>query len=109
MQMKAYVRHLLALFAAVFGSQASVPNQAGAQSPAESQAWASAKADGTRQAFEAYLSEYPIGDHAREAFTRIIQLTSDLGYTGEIEEFSDGDVFSIQSSGSGGGGLAALY
>lgn len=105
--MKAYVRHVLALFAAVFGSQASVDNQAEAQSPAESQAWASAQAEGTKQAYKSYLSAFPIGGHAREAFTKIIQLTSDLGYTASVEEFVEGDVFSIQSS--SGGGIASLY
>ena len=105
--MKAYVRHMLALFAALFGSQASVGNQAVAQNPAENQAWAAAQADGTKQAYEAYLAAYPIGSHAREAFTRIIQMTSDLGYSTDLEEFSEGDVFSLQSA--TGAGVAGLY
>ena len=110
--MKAYVRHFLALFAAVFGSQVSVGNQAKAQDPAESQAWESARSEGTRQAYESYLSAFPIGDHAREAFTKIIQLSSDPQLTADQERCLDGDdfvncdVFSIQPA---GGGIAGLY
>ncbi len=104
--MKAYVRHILALVAAVFGSQASVENRAEAQSPADSQAWATAKAEGTRQAYEFYLSAFPVGHHAREAFTKIIQLSSDSAGNVDLEEFSEGDVFSIQPA---GGSLAGLY
>ncbi|MGH1478331.1 MAG: hypothetical protein ACRBM6_06325 [Geminicoccales bacterium] len=102
--MKAYVRHFIALFAAVFGSQASVGNQAEAQSPADGQAWASAKAEGTRRAYESYLSEFPVGEHAREAFTKIIQLSSDPELS-DVEEFVEGEVFSIQPAGGGIGGL----
>lgn len=104
--MKAYMRHILALFAAVFGAQASFDHQAEAQSPADSQAWASAKADGTRRAYETYLSAFPIGQHAREAFTKIIQLSSDQDLSADLEEFVEGDVFSIQPA---GGSIAGLY
>lgn len=107
--MKAYVRHMLALLAAVFGSQASVGTKAEAQDSTESQAWASAEADGTKQAYEVYLSSFPIGSHAREAFTKIIQLSSDQGVARNLEEFTDGDVFSIQSRSEGGGSLSSLY
>lgn len=106
--MKVYVRHILALLATVFGSQASIATKAAAQDSAESQAWAAAQSAGTKQAYEVYLSSFPIGSHSREAFTKIVQLSSDRGLARNLEEFSDGDVFSIQSQ-STGGGVSSLY
>ena len=107
--MKAYVRHMLAFLAAVFGSQASIGMKAEAQDSAESQAWASAKDEDTKQAYEIYLSTYPIGAHAREAFTKIIQLSNDQekGIARSLEELGDGDVFLIQPV--RGARLSSLY
>ncbi len=107
--MKAYVRHMLAFLAAVFGSQASVGMKAEAQDSAENQAWTSAKAEDTKQAYEIYLSSYPIGMHAREAFTKIIQLSSDQekGIARSLEELGDGDVFFSQPI--KGAKLSSLY
>jgi len=108
--MKAYMRHMLALLAAVFGSQASVGMKAEAQDSAENQAWTSAKTEDTKQAYEIYLSTYPVGNHAREAFTKIIQLSSDQDgavAARSLEELGDGDVFFSQPI--RGAKLSSLY
>lgn len=104
--MKAYMRHILALLATVFGSQAALDNQSRAQNPAESQAWDAARAEGTRRAYESYLAAYPVGQHAREAFTRIVQMSGDADLSSNVEELIEGDVFSILPT---GGGVRGAY
>jgi trehalose-6-phosphatase len=105
--MKAYMRHFLALIATVFGAQASVGDRAQAQDINDSQAWAAAQADGSRQAFEDYLAQFPVGAHAREAFARIIQLSDGDGTPLNLsDDFADDDVFRAESS---TGLVPALY
>jgi len=104
--MKAYMRHILALFATVFGAQASVGDRAEAQDGNEAQAWAAAEADGSRQAFEDYLANFPVGSHARQAFARIIQLSDGEQPLTECEDFAGDDVFCTETV---TGTLPSLY
>ena len=84
--MKAYLRNLLAMLASVFSAQAVVSDHAAAQDPAERQAWSQALNDGTLEAFEQYLANYPISIHSREAFARIIQLSPEPAIFSELDE-----------------------
>ncbi|MGI9484526.1 MAG: hypothetical protein ACR2RF_01330, partial [Geminicoccaceae bacterium] len=59
--MKAYLKNLLAMLMSVFSAQGVMSSQAMAQNPAERQAWSEALNQGTLQAFEEYLAQYPIG------------------------------------------------
>lgn len=95
--MKAYMRHILALFATVFGAQASVGDRAEAQEAGEARAWAEAQADGSRRAFEDYLASFPVGTHAREAFARIIQLSDGDTPAAACDDFAGDDVFCAQT------------
>jgi hypothetical protein len=49
-------------------------NGARAQDP-EAAAWDQAQTTNTGDAFQNYLSEFPMGTHSQEAFTRMIRLT----------------------------------
>lgn len=89
--MKAYIRHLLALFATFFGSQASMTPSTYAQTP-EAEAWADAKAAGTLKAMEDYLARYPVGPYSREAFREIIRLSNDVFTSPTVDDdLGDGD------------------
>ena len=74
--MKEYIRHIVAIFAAFFGSQATVSPISKAQDQ-ESQIWAQAESAGTIRAYEDYLAEYPVGRYSREAFVKILRLSKD--------------------------------
>ena len=104
--MKAYMRHILALFATVFGAQMSVGDRAEAQDVNESQAWAAAEADGSRRAFEDYLASFPVGAHAREAFARIIQLSNGDQPSAACDDFAGDGVFCVETV---TGSVPALY
>ncbi len=78
--MKAYIRHLVAMFATFFGSQAAMTPDTAAQDQAgqdrEAQEWAAAKSTGTLKALEDYLARNPAGTYSREAFREIIRLST---------------------------------
>lgn len=77
--MKAYIRHLVAMFATFFGSQAAMAPGAVAQDQ-EAQEWAAAKSEGTLKALEDYLARNPVGPYSREAFREIIRRSNgDIG------------------------------
>lgn len=78
--MKAYIRHLIAMFATFFGSHAAMTSNAAAQNQAgqdrEAQEWAAAKSTGTLKALEDYLARNPAGTYSRDAFREIIRLSN---------------------------------
>jgi hypothetical protein len=90
--MNAYVRQILALFATLMGSQATVGPSAHAQEAAaqdpEAREWQQARAAGTQEALEAYLARHPAGRYSREAFRMIIagsaSATSDIPVCSDI-------------------------
>lgn len=91
--MKAYIRHLVAMFAAFFGAQTSVTPSAVAQNQdQDGLEWGEAKAAGTLEALEGYLARYPVGPYSREAFREIIRRTNcdDPGVPG-CEDIGGGD------------------
>lgn len=89
--MKAYIRHLLAVFATFFGSQASMTPSAIGQDQ-EAQEWAEAKSAGTLKAFEDYLARNPVGPYSRDAFREIIRLSNgDFGDVPAVDEICKTD------------------
>ena len=78
--MKAYIRHLVAMFATFFGSHAAMTSDTAAQDQTgqdrEAQEWAAAKSAGTLKALEDYLARNPAGTYSRQAFREIIRLSS---------------------------------
>lgn len=92
--MKAYIRHLVAMFATFFGSQAAMTPGAFAQDQ-DAQEWAAAKSEGTLKALEDYLARHPVGPYSREAFREIIRLSNggsdDIDKALRCEDIVDGD------------------
>lgn len=70
---RSFWRRLMALVALMSASLLH-PNAADAQDPeqAEEALWRRAEDAGTAEAYEAYLRQYPLGRHTREAFRRVI-------------------------------------
>lgn len=62
------------LLAAAAGSAAPLPHPAtGAVSSSEQAAWNRARSSGSQDAFQSYLSLYPTGQYAEEAFRTIVE------------------------------------
>ena len=49
----------------------------------DDRAWDAVKASGTAEACQQYLSEFPTGDHAEEAFRCLVEGVVPAGYSGD--------------------------
>jgi hypothetical protein len=76
------MRRLAALYASLqaimigwLASGGASPSAAQSVNPADDGAWAQAQAQGTLEAYEGYLGQFPVGLHAGQAFRCIVELT----------------------------------
>jgi len=67
------------MIAALAGGSGGAAPQAYAQSSPDREAaeWNTARGVGTAAAYQRYLEQFPVGEHAGDAFRRIIELTID--------------------------------
>jgi hypothetical protein len=84
------------VIAALAGGSVGAATQLHAQSSPDREAaeWNTAIGVGTAEAYQRYLEQYPMGQHAGDAFRRIIELTIDPDATFEGPGAGPGDVSS---------------